>query len=103
MQILRKVLITKIVLTAFAWCIPLLTFPARIFVRIGFPAPQPEVFLRLLGVSYGALIVAYSFGLYESIRGNYPKGIIWTGIISNGGASVILWFLTQIGARYRAR
>lgn len=41
-------------------------------------------------MAYGALLVDYVFGLIATRRGRYPRGTVWTGIVSNGGAFLIL-------------
>ncbi|WP_163671012.1 hypothetical protein [Adonisia turfae] len=47
-------------------------------------------FLRLLGMAYLALVVGYYFGLMETLNGGHPINIVWVGIVSNGGACLIL-------------
>ncbi len=90
MNRLSKVLVFKIIFTLTASCIPLLLFPASLLQWIGFPIPNPLLFLRLLGMAYTALIVGYSFGLKASMRGHYPVGVVWMGIVSNVGAFTLL-------------
>jgi hypothetical protein len=92
MKPLAHVLIAKIASTALLWCIPLLMFPRSWFVALGMPAPRPMAFLRLLGAAYLALLVSYSFGLADLQRDQAPTGVVWTGITSNGLASLILFF-----------
>jgi hypothetical protein len=87
---LQQVLRAKIVLTVAVWCVPLLLFPESLLLRMGFPVPEPELFLRLLGMAYGALVVGYGFGLRSAKQGQYPAGTVWVGIVSNGGACLIL-------------
>jgi hypothetical protein len=90
MQALSKVFIAKIVLTISAWCIPLLLLPASVLQWLGFPVPVPTIFLRLLGMAYAALVVGYAFGLRSALRRDYPAGAVWVGIVSNGGAFLLL-------------
>lgn len=87
---LARTLIIKIALTVCLWCIPLLLFPATWLRMIGFPVPEPVLFLRLLGMAYVALVVAYAFGLRDVLRGEYPGAVVWVGIVSNGGAFALL-------------
>ena len=75
MKNLARVLFAKIVLTVAAWCIPLLAFPSTLFESLGFPVPEPQLFLRLLGVAY----------------------LVWVGIVSNGGAFVVLGIAAILG------
>jgi len=90
MNALSRVLLIKILLTVFVWCLPLLFFPLAWLQVLGFPAPEPPIFLRLLGMAYAALVVGYCFGLRDSMRGQYPHSILCVGIISNGGACILL-------------
>jgi len=91
MKPLSAVLIFKIVVTALFWSIPLLILPTNCLRRLGFPQITPPIFLRLLGMSYAALLVAYSFGLRDSLQNIYPSRIVWIGIASNGGAFIVLF------------
>ena len=86
MSPLSWVLFGKIAVTILAWCIPLLLFPTSLLKSLGFKVPEPILFFRLLGIAYTALVVGYVFGLQTSLRGGYPAGIVWVGIVSNGGA-----------------
>jgi hypothetical protein len=90
MKALSINLIIKIVLTVFVWCIPLLFFPASWLQWLGFPVPEPQIFLRLLGMAYTALVVGYCFGLRDAMQNQYPAAIVWVGVISNGGACILL-------------
>ena len=90
MRNLSRVLILKIVFTVF-WCVPLLLFPVTLLEDMGLPTcPPTTIFLRLLGMAYGALLVGYAFGLVSTRHGRYPHSTVWTGIVSNGGAFLIL-------------
>ena len=90
MKRLSTVLLAKIAITILAWCLPLLLFPASLLEWLGFVVPSPLIFLRLLGVAYLALTIGYVFGLRDLRKGTYPAGVIWMGIVSNGGACVAL-------------
>jgi hypothetical protein len=87
---LGTVLRTKIALTAGLWCAPLLLVPAGWFARLGFPAPQPMVFVRLLGAAYLALLAGYVRGLRGMHAGRPPADAVVMGIVSNGAACVLL-------------
>lgn len=90
MKALSRILFIKIALTALVWCIPLLFPPGTLLQWLGFPVPEPQLFLRLLGMAYVALVVGYGFGLRDALRNQYPQAVVWLGIISNGGAFVLL-------------
>ncbi|MGH8104866.1 MAG: hypothetical protein ACREO1_14160 [Arenimonas sp.] len=90
MKALSRILIVKIVLTSLVWCIPLLFFPVAWLKMLGFPVPEPALFLRLLGMAYLALVIGYGFGLRDALRNTYPHAVICVGVLSNGGACVLL-------------
>ncbi len=89
MSPLSWVLIGKIALTI-ALCILLLLFPTSLLKSLGLKVPEPILFFRLLGIAYAALAVGYAFGLQTSRLGGYPAGVVWVGIVSNGGAFLYL-------------
>lgn len=73
------------------WVASLLLFPGSLQEQAGLPpAGEQAVFIRLLGMAYAALLVGYTFGFFTIRRGTYPAGVIWTGIVSNGGACMLL-------------
>ncbi len=98
MKALQYVLWFKIGLTFVAWCVPLLLFPGSVFITLGFPLPEPILFLRLLGMAYWALLVGYIFGLRSARSGHYPPEVVWVGIASNGGAFVLLAVAASLDA-----
>ena len=97
MTALSIVLLVKILFTVIFWCIPLLFFPASLFVRIGIPEPQPIIFIRLLGAAYIALTLCYILGFNALNQGQNIQDVVWVGIISNGLASIILFIAGNIG------
>ncbi len=98
MSYLSWTFIIKIIATLLFWCVPLLFFPAELFEAAGLPAQSTYMFVRLLGWAYLALCVGYGFGLRDSMRGIRSPGPIWAGIVSNGGASLLLVFFGITGA-----
>ncbi len=90
MPLLRRVLQFKIVVTVIAWAMPFLFLPKDLFVHfIGF-SPEPLFLVRLLGWSYLALVVGYTYGLKQANEGVAPWGVIYMGLVSNGGAALIV-------------
>lgn len=92
MSNLAKVFLAKIILTIGAWVIPPLFLPTCLLSCLGFVVPEPIIFLRLLGMAYAALVVGYCFGYQQARKGERPLGVIWVGIVSNGGACLLLVF-----------
>lgn len=90
MRALSGVLLLKILLTLVCWAAPLLLLSGDTLVALGFPLPQPMLFVRLLGVAYLALVFGYLHGAARAWRGDYPGGIVWMGLVSNGGACGLL-------------
>ncbi|HEX2643812.1 MAG TPA: hypothetical protein VHU81_12535 [Thermoanaerobaculia bacterium] len=98
MRYLSSVLILKIGITIVLWFVPLLFFPVSCLERMGFPTFPSAIFLRLLGMAYGALLVGYIFGWAATRRGEYPDSTVWAGIVSNGGAFLLLAIGASQGA-----
>lgn len=97
MRGLIHVLTFKIAFTVVGACVPLLLLSESALQWLGFVVPQPILFLRLLGMAYVALIVGYAFGLKEARQGIYPAQAVWVGIVSNGGAALLLGFAALNG------
>jgi hypothetical protein len=87
---LSVVFVLKIGITLLFWCVPLLLFPSSWLAALGVPAEPGYLLLRLLGCAYLALLVGYSFGLRAALAGRRAAGPVWMGIVSNGGASLLL-------------
>ena len=92
MNNLSKVFIVKITATALFWCLPLILLPVSLLEAYGFPKQNTYMFVRMLGWAYLALCVGYGFGLRSSLQGKRALGPIWVGIVSNGGAFLILCY-----------
>jgi hypothetical protein len=58
--------------------------------HIGFYDLGTPVFVRLLGMAYGSLLVGYCFGFVDCRHGIYPRNTVWVGMVSNGGAFLLL-------------
>jgi hypothetical protein len=96
--LLAIVLWIKVLITLTFWSLPLLTFRASWFVRLGMPEPRPMLFLRLLGAAYLALVVGYISSISRLARGDDVRDIVWVGVTSNGSASLILLLFGIAGA-----
>lgn len=87
---LSLLLIAKIGLTAVFVAAPLMLLPKAALERsLGVAAPTPKLF-RLYGVAVAALLVGYAFGIPAAEAGRFPWGVVCMGVVSNGGASVLL-------------
>jgi len=95
MSVLALILIAKMSVTLLAVVIPFLFFPKPTLDRtVGFGAPD-GVFYRLYGVAVLALLVAYGVGYVQVQEGIYPEGVVWMGLVSNGGATLVLILMGQ--------
>ncbi len=97
MMNLRIVLWAKITITVGLLSFPMLTFPANFIETLGFPVSESIIFIRLLGMAYTALAVCYVFGVLK-IKEQYPEDVVWVGIVSNGGASLMLLIAALLGS-----
>ncbi len=96
---LKFVLWLKIIVTAGLWAFPLLLSTPRWFAELGFrPAPQPMVFMKLLGAAFLALGVGYVRGLAMLSAGRYPADTVLVGKVSNGLACALLVVYGALGA-----
>ncbi len=85
-----RLLWIKIVGTALAAALPMLLTPAAVYKWLGFP-PQPTLlFLRLYGLSTLALLAGYYGGIEQARRGEFPRGVLRMGLVSNGGQGLML-------------
>lgn len=80
----------KIGVTAATAVLPMLLLPARLVAqRLGIE-PSAVGFIRLYGVALLALLVGYAQGLVMLADGLFPTGVVWMGLVSNGGAALAL-------------
>ncbi|NUM40713.1 MAG: hypothetical protein HUU45_03660 [Leptospiraceae bacterium] len=89
---LTYALYCKIVLTFFFWALPLLLFPDSLIQALGLPIVSPKYFSQLLGFAYLSLTIGYVYALQLIRKNIFPEGIVIMGVISNFGASLILFY-----------
>lgn len=92
----RRLVLTyriKIGATLGAWCAPLLLLDGAVLRTLGL-TPEPSLMpLRMLGWAYLALCVGYAAGLRAALAGRVENGPLDVGIVSNGGAALLLaWY-----------
>lgn len=95
MNKLSIVFIFKIALTLILWSLLPLLLPPSWLEFLGLPQQSSYLFIKLYGMAALSLVVGYGFGLRESCpsqnkQARRAMGIIWVGIVSNAGASLIL-------------
>lgn len=90
MTALGLLLSFKIGVTAATAVLPMLLLPApRVAQRLGIE-PSAVGYVRLYGVALLALLVGYAHGLVMLADGLFPTGVVWMGLVSNGGAAFAL-------------
>lgn len=77
----------KIVLTVGFVALPLLALPDVMIEALGLGHPM---MVKLVGVAYLGLSVAYWHGLNLLREGRFPSTIAAMGIVSNAGAAVVI-------------
>jgi hypothetical protein len=108
MKNLSKIVLAKIVITAAFWVVPLLLLPHSLLTELGVGVEngtrsdlEPiRVFMKLLGMAYVALLVSYVFGYLALREKIYPRGMVWTGIVSNAGACALLLLHASAWSRW---
>jgi len=98
---LKNILLAKIIITTLFWAAPLLFAPPDLFILLGIPVPHPILFIRLLGAAYFSLIFVYVYGyrLLKSNRNPLSAELsVSTGIVSNGLAFIVLFYLGISGS-----
>ncbi|MEM8661010.1 MAG: hypothetical protein AAGF35_09005 [Pseudomonadota bacterium] len=90
LELVKQVLLYKIVITILLWALPFLLAPANVLQLLMGAVPEPIFNLRLLGWAYVALIIGYVGGLLQARNGVMPLQIIAMGLVSNGGASLLV-------------
>ncbi|MEM9360634.1 MAG: hypothetical protein AAGB04_31035 [Pseudomonadota bacterium] len=88
--LVKQVLLYKIVITTLLWALPFLLAPISVLQLLMGAVPEPIFNLRLLGWAYVALITGYAGGLLQARNGVMPLQIIAMGLVSNGGASLLV-------------
>jgi ABC-type Mn2+/Zn2+ transport system permease subunit len=91
-QGLQATLTLKILLTV-VWAAALLLAPSQAARWLGFPEPEPELWARLLGAAFTALLVGYCVAFRDNMRGGREDVSIttlWVGSVSNGLGGMVL-------------
>ena len=94
---LANVVALKIIVTMGVWSFPLLVAPGFFLPQAGLELPENTILLSLLGWAYVALCVGYGYGFLQARKGVREKGILAMGVVSNGGACLIMLFNAVIG------
>lgn len=90
MQLFDLILAVKIVVTALGVVVPILVLPPRISAPLLDLAPPQMRYMRLYALALAALLVGYA-SAFSWWRGpEFPQGIAIMGLVSNGGAALLL-------------
>ena len=93
MTLLSLLLATKMAATALLVCLPFLLFSRNTLGAMLQLEAKSSAFFRLYGVAILALLVAYGFGLVQTLNGEFPWLVVTVGIVSNAGATLVLTFI----------
>jgi hypothetical protein len=85
-----RLLWIKILGTAAAAALPMLLTPESVYLWLGFPQQPTMVFMRLYGLATAALLVGYFGGIQQAERGDFPRGVLRMGLVSNGGQGLAI-------------
>lgn len=91
MSFLSGLLIFKILGSIVLICIPFLFFPQQKLEHLTKIRAENSSLFRLYGLAVLSLLVGYSFALSESLNGEFPWHGVIMGLVSNGGASILLF------------
>ncbi len=91
MPFLTLVLIAKIGVTALAVSLPFFVLSKERIAKLSGFAISDPVLLRLYAMAVTALLVGYASGFAPIANGVFPWGIVIMGLVSNGGAALILF------------
>lgn len=94
MTYLISVLAFKIIISLAVLVFPALFRPIESLNRIFGTNLTNTYLFRLYGVAILALLVAYGYGIQLALIGYYPWGIVIMGIVSNGGAVLVMLSLS---------
>ena len=89
-NLLRRILLAKVVVAVAAWGLPALVGPAGFLAFFGITMLADPIFLRLFGVLAIALAVAYWYAYRDPVRN---VAILKVGIVDNGLATLTIIFL----------
>ena len=104
LQFLRIILVAKIAITLSVWALPPLVIPETVLALLFGETPAPTAVYqalllnsRLMGIAFLALVVVYLFGYRATLRGEFPVGVVSVGLVSNGGATIVLfaWAMSE--------
>lgn len=88
---LSMILVVKIVVTLAFVGLPFLILPkSRLEVFAGVSA-ETDTFFRLYGIAIIALLLGYATAFPVLAAGQFPWGVATMGVVSNGGAALILF------------
>lgn len=88
----------KIIGTLVGAALPMLLLSHPLYRALGFPEQDSLLFLRLYGLSTMALLVGYYGGIEMARRGEFPRGVLRMGLVSNGGQGLMLLGAGLLGA-----
>lgn len=93
MNAINLVLIFKIAITIGLLAVPFLLLPKQRLEKFVRLSGESAILFRLYGMAMLALAVAYLGGVWTVQQGIFPWTVVLMGLVSNGGATVLLLLL----------
>jgi hypothetical protein len=89
MTAIGLILTIKIGITALLMAGPFLLMPEARLAEMTGVTGRSSIF-RLYGVAMAALLTGYASGFWTIAEGHFPWGVAVMGMVSNGGAALVL-------------
>lgn len=90
MSWISLLLTVKVLFTFIIVVIPLLFLSKNKLEKLMRVKTETPLLFRLYGIALLALLSGYSFGIPSAESGIFPWGVVCMGIVSNGGAVLVL-------------
>lgn len=99
MSFLALLLLIKIVVTLLFAAGPLMLLSKDRLDRLGGFGENSLTVYRLYGIGLLSLLVVYSFGVDVAMSGAFPLYAVAMGVVSNGGAALVLMSSGELSKR----
>ena len=99
MSFLALLLLIKIVVTLLFAAGPLMLLSKDRLDRLGGFGENSLTVYRLYGIGILSLLVVYSFGVDVAMSGAFPLYAVAMGVVSNGGAALVLMGSGELNKR----
>ncbi|MEE4301418.1 MAG: hypothetical protein V2J24_18410, partial [Pseudomonadales bacterium] len=98
MKGLARVYLFTILVTAGGICAPFFLYAGLVAAALESSTQATILAIRLLAVAWAGLCVGYAFAFGAALRGERRPGMLWAGIVGNGGTCFLLGATIVTGA-----